>query len=59
MPHCVVKSDRLSPDYNYEALAFFRHNINLELDDETMKPETAAKAPRNSGIDPSSMKMKQ
>ena len=66
IPHCVVKSDRLSldedrlrGDYYYEALAFSRHNMNLELDEEIMKPEKATKTPRNSGIDPSSMKMKQ
>ena len=42
-----------------EALAFFPHNINLELDEEIMKPEKSTKAPRNSGIDPGPMKMKQ
>ena len=65
-PHFVVKSDRWSldddrlPEDNcYEALAFSRHSINLELDEETMKSEKATKTPRNSGIDPSTMKMKQ
>ena len=65
-PHCVVKSDRWSPDddgfledYYYEALAFFRHSINQELDEETMRPEKATEAPRNSGTDPSTVKMKQ
>ena len=33
--------------------------MNLEIDEEIMKREKATKAPRNSGIDPSSMKMKQ
>ena len=41
------------------ALAFSRHSINLERDEEIMKPEKATKAPRNSGIDPSTMTMKQ
>ena len=66
IPHCVVKSDRLSPDedrlredYYYEALSFSRHSINLEFDEEIMKPEKATKAPRNSGIDPSSLKKKR
>ena len=66
IPHWVVKSDRLSQDedslredYYYEALAFSRHTINLEFDEETMKPEKATEAPRNAGIDPSTMKMKQ
>ena len=36
IPHCVVKSDRLS-----------------------LEPEKATKAPRNSGTDPSTMKMKK
>ena len=66
IPHCVVKSDRLSMDddwlrehYLYEAFAFSRHSTNLELDEEIMKPEKASKEPRNSGVDPSTMKMKQ
>ena len=65
-PHCVVKSDRWSPennrlreDYYYEAVAFSRHSINLKLNKEIVKPEKATKAPRNAGIDPSTMKMKQ
>ena len=65
-PLCVVKSDRLSlddyrlrEDYYHEVLAVSRHSINLELDEEIMKPEKATNAPRNSGIDPSTMKMKQ
>ena len=62
----VVKSDSLSQDedslrqeYYHEALAFSRHTINLEFDEETMKPEKATEAPRNAGIDPSTMKTKQ
>ena len=43
----------------YEALAFFRHTIDLELDEETMKPEKATGAPRNAGMDPRIMKMEQ
>ena len=65
-PHWVVKSDRLSldedclrEDYYCEPLALSRHSINLELDEETMKPVKATEAPRNSGLDPSTMKMKQ
>ena len=63
IPHCVVKPDRLSldddrlrEDYYFEALAFPRHNINLELDEEIMKPEKATMAPRNSETDPSNMR---
>ena len=66
IPHWVVKSDRLSPDEDRlradcycEALAFSRHTINLEFDEETMKPEKSTEAPRNAGTDPSTMKMKQ
>ena len=66
IPHCVVNShrlslddDRLREDFYFEALAFSRHTTNLELDEEIMKPENATKAPRNSGIDPGTMKMKQ
>ena len=57
IPHWVVKSDRLSQDedrlredYYYEALAFSRHSINVELDEDIMKPEKATEAPRYSGI---------
>ena len=53
-PHCVEPEDNY-----YEVLAFSRHSINLELDEENMKPKTATKAPRNAGSDPSTMKMKQ
>ena len=62
-PYWVVKSDRLSrdedrlrKDYYYEAVAFSRHTIILEFDEETMKPEKAGEAPRTAGIDPSTMK---
>ena len=61
-----MNSDRLSPeedrlheDYYFEALAFSRHTIDQEFDDETMRPEKATEAPRNARIDPSTMKMKQ
>ena len=40
IPHCVVTSDRMSPeedrfreDWYHEALAFSRHTIDLEFDD--------------------------
>ena len=63
IPHWVVSVDRLSPeedrfreDYCYEALAFSRHIIGLEFDDKTMRPEKGTEAPRNAGIDPSTMK---
>ena len=66
IPHWVVNSysvspeeDRFCEDYFYEALAFSRHTIDLEFDEETMKPEKGTEAPRNAGIDPSTMKMKQ
>ena len=53
-----TRDDRLREDYYYEAFAFSRHSINLELD-EIMKPEKASKAPRISGIEPRTMRMKQ
>ena len=65
-PYWVVKSDRLSrdedrlrKDYYYEAVAFSRHTIILEFDEETMKPDKATEAPKTAGIDPSTIKMKQ
>ena len=39
-PRCVE-----SEEYYYEALAFSRHRINLELDEENIKPEKATMAP--------------
>ena len=66
IPHWVVKSgslsqdeDNLREDYYYECLAFSRLTINLEFDEETMKPEKTTEAPRNAGVDPCTMKMKQ
>ena len=53
-PRCVELED-----YYYEALAFSRHSINLELDEENMKPEKATMAARNAGINRSTMKMKK
>ena len=54
-----MEEDRLREDYYYEALAFSRHTIKLEFDEETMRSEKATEAPRNAGIEPSTMKMKQ
>ena len=65
IPHWVVRSDTLSLDedrlreHYYESLTFSRRTINLEFDEETMKPEKATEAPRTAGIDPSTMQMKQ
>ena len=66
IPRWVVNWNRLSPeedrlreDYFYEALAFSRHTIDLEFDDETMRPEKATEATRNAGRDPSTTTMKQ
>ena len=42
-------------DYYYEALAFSRHNIDLEIDEENMKPERPTKAEEDAGKDPSTM----
>ena len=36
-------------NYYYESLALSRHSINLELDEENMKPEKATMAPRSAG----------
>ena len=52
-------ADQRREDCYYEALAFSPHSIDLELDEENVKPEKAAKAPENAGIDPSTMKMKE
>ena len=39
------KADQRREDRCYEALAFSRHSIDLELDEENTKPEKATKAP--------------
>ena len=59
IPHGVVKSDRLlldrlREDCYYEALAFSRYSINLELDEDILKPER--RLPRHQAR---TMKMKQ
>ena len=43
-------ADQRREDYYCEALAFSRHNIDLELDEENMKPERLIKAPEIAGI---------
>ena len=53
-PRCVE-----SEDYYHEALAFCRPSINLELDEENMKPEKATMAPIKAGIIPTTVKMKK
>ena len=46
IPHWVVNSDRSYPEEDrlredscYEALAFSRHIIDMEFEDETMRPQ--------------------
>ena len=36
-----LDDDRLLEDHCYDALALSRHSINLELDEENIKPEKA------------------
>ena len=56
----VLKPRRVeTEDYYYEALAFSRRSINLELDEENTRPEKSAMKPRISGINPSTMKIKR
>ena len=66
IPQWVVQSDRLAPDEDrlrednyHEAFAFSRPTINLEFDEETMKPEKATEAPRNEGTFQSPIIMKR
>ena len=47
-----LDEDRLREDYSYEALALSRRTIDLEFDEETMKPEKPTEAPRNAGTYP-------
>ena len=44
-------------NFYVEALAFSRHNTNLVLDEENMKPERLTNAPENAGIDPRTMRV--
>ena len=56
----VLKPRRVeTEDYYYEALAFSRHSITLGLGEENMKPETFVMTSRNSGINPTTMKIKR
>ena len=56
----VLKPRRVeTEDYYYEALAISRRKITLELDEENMAPEKSALTPKNSGINPCTMKMKR
>ena len=44
-------------NYCYESLAFSRHSVDLEFDEEVMKPEKLTKAPHNAGFNPDTMKV--
>ena len=50
-------ADQRREDYYYDALVFSRHNIDLVFDEENMEPEKLEKAPKNAGIDPSTMRV--
>ena len=65
-PHCVVKSDNGhwtmtgSVKTTFMKLSHYLDTASIWSSmSESMKPEKATKAPRNAGIDPSTMKMKQ
>ena len=56
----VMKPRRVeTEEYYFEALAFSRRSINLELDEENMMPAKSVMTSRSSGINPSTMKMKR
>ena len=55
----AVLKQRYVESEDYEALAFSRRSINLELDEENMQPERSTMAPRNAVINPSTTQMKR
>ena len=57
MNRWTKNADQRREVHYYEALAFSRHNIDLVFDEENMKPEQLTKAPKNAGIDPSTMRV--
>ena len=51
--------DQRSENFHCEALAFSGHNIDLLFDEENMKPEKLTKASGRTGINRSTVKMKE
>ena len=44
-------------NYYYEFLAFSRHSVDLEFNEEVMKPEKLTEAPDNAGFNLDTMKV--
>ena len=44
-------------NYYYESLAFARHSVHLEFNEEVMKPERFTEAPDHAGFNPDTMKV--
>ena len=51
------KAEQRLENFYYEALASSRHDINLEFDEENLKPDRLTKAPGYASIDPSTMRI--
>ena len=51
------KAEQRLENFYCEARAFSRNDINLEFDEENLKPERLTKAPGYAGIDQSTMRI--
>ena len=49
-------AERIENNY-YESLAFSRLSVDLEFDEEVMKPERLTEAPENAGLNPDTTKV--
>ena len=44
-------------NHSYESLAFYRHSVDLEFDEEVVKPERLTESPDSAGFNPDTMKV--
>ena len=52
-----AEHDERIKNYCHESLVFFRHSVDLEFDEEVMKPNRLTEAPDNAGLNPDIMKV--
>ena len=52
-----AEHDERIKNYCHESLVFFRHSVDLEFDEEVMKPKRLTEAPDNAGCNPDIMKV--
>ena len=52
-----AEHDERIDNYYYESLVFSRHSVDLEFDEEIMKPKRLTEAPDNAGFNPDIIKL--